>query len=68
MSPEFDYAGEKSYLQDQKELAEGRDVTIRRKYFIFQAPDRVLGVALTKAPGDSTWLAPDFEACCPLLL
>ena len=61
VSSEFDYVGEKMYLQDQKELAEGRDVTIRRKLFIFQAQDRVLGITLVKAPRDATWLAPDFD-------
>jgi len=61
VSPEFDYVGEKMYLHEQEELAEGRDVTIRRKFFIFQASDRILGIALVKAPRDTTWLAPDFD-------
>ena len=61
VSPEFDYVGEKSYLKNQKERAEGREVTISRKYFIFQAPDRVLAITLAEAPRDTTWLAPNFD-------
>ena len=60
VSQEFTYVGEKSDVRGQKEFTEGRDVTISRKYFVFQAPDKVFAVAMAKAPRDATWLAPDF--------
>jgi hypothetical protein len=58
VSPDLEYLGERTHSKDVEEIHEGADFTLFNKAFVFQGPNRLVGITILKAPDNMFWLEP----------